>query len=272
MKNKNEYLGVPIDEKIVPFPNFGSVLLQHAREFPDKIALQFKNRNYSYKALLEECLSLPLSDKIVQLSFMSIENDLIILLSCLCLGIPFKLDFKGSSNLILKDLEKNEIQIKYFEPPYVRLDDKAFILNENYEFSQYNVLVASQAIGNAFKLFRDGAAYCPENISSITDLVFGVLGPLYFAKSIYFTFNDNPDFYQYAWNRMIKSDLRDAVMVTNHDSNHKNIFRLKNSFEQALGLGKVISPNGKGVVFLGFELDNDVPKGHCLGNQINDNE
>ncbi|MDK2975719.1 MAG: hypothetical protein PWP06_194 [Candidatus Marinimicrobia bacterium] len=37
------YLGIPYDEEIVPFPNFGTVLIQHRRYLPDKPAFIWKD-------------------------------------------------------------------------------------------------------------------------------------------------------------------------------------------------------------------------------------
>ncbi len=37
------YLGIPYDEEIVPFPNFGTVLIQHRRYLPDKPAFIWEN-------------------------------------------------------------------------------------------------------------------------------------------------------------------------------------------------------------------------------------
>jgi hypothetical protein len=44
------YLGIPYDEEIVPFPNFGTVLIQHRRYLPDKPAFVWKNVSpFTYK-------------------------------------------------------------------------------------------------------------------------------------------------------------------------------------------------------------------------------
>lgn len=257
MMAKNEYLGVPFDEKLVPFPNFGSVLMQHAREFPDKIVFYSAKQTVTYSQLLQFCI------------LFDVENDqkgLLSLIAKLYRGINSKLNF--DEPLHIENISLNELQeIDFFEPPYVRLDDKAIILNKKYEFSQYNVLVAAQAVGNAFKLFREGAAYCPPKIVSISDLLFGVLAPLYFGKTIHFVKNEEPDIYQYAWNTEIKSNLRDAVIVSERDD-IKNAYRLEKSFEQVLGLGKIVSPEGNEVVMLGFELVDGEPMGHCLGKVV----
>jgi hypothetical protein len=269
MNSNNEYLGVPFEEKLVPFPNFASVLLQHAREFPIKIALSFKDTDITYSQLLQFCITAEIKECYEQdLTFGNARTDLLPLLVMLYRGTPFKLNFERN----VKDVDEYQIgdinEIDFFDPPHVKLDDKAFVLNGEYEFSQYNVLVAAQAVGQAFKLFRDGAAYCPKSVFGIEDMIFGILAPLYFAKSIYFYEIDKPDFFQYAWNGVIESNLRDAVMVTNEVNYHENVFRLRNNFEEALGLGEAIGPDGKAVQFLGFEIIDGEPGGHCLGRKV----
>ena len=248
------YLNIPYDEHIIPFPNFASVILQHAREFPDKIVFYSAKQKITYSQLLQYCISF------------DIRNDhkgILSLIAKLYNGIPFELKFEDP--LSIENISLAELQdIDFFKPPYVRLDNKAITLNGQYEFSQYNVLVAAQAVGNAFKLFREGAAYCPTELNAVSDLVFGVLAPLYFAKSIYFAKNEEPNFYQYAWNAEFESNLRDAVIVSDRDD-IKNAYRLQKSFEQVLGLGKIISPNGEEVQLLGFEIKDGEPRGHCIG-------
>jgi hypothetical protein len=268
MNSNNEYLGVPFEEKLVPFPNFASVLLQHAREFPQKIALIFEDRAYTYLDLLKECLSYNINDVEYEINLVQVQDSIILILALLTQGKNFKLDFLKSGTYVREKSSKIYNEIDYFDPPYVKLDDKAFLLKDKYEFSQYNVLIAAQAVGQAFKLFRDGAAYCPKSVFGIEDMIFGILAPLYFAKSIYFYKIDKPDFFQYAWNGVIESNLRDAVMVTNEVNYHENVYRLRNNFEQALGLGEAIGPDGKAVQFLGFEIIDGEPRGHCLGRKV----
>ncbi len=266
---KTDYLNIPVVEHIVPFPNFGSVLLQHAREFPDKPALIFEGKAYTYLELLKECLTYKIEKDIeYEVELNHVQDNIILILALLTQGSAFKLNFLKSGTYIREESTKGFTDIDYFDPPYVRLDDKAFTLKGKYEFSQYHVLVAAQAVGKAFKLFREGAAYCPQSVFGIEDLTFGILAPLYFAKSIYFYDVKTPDLFQYAWNGVIKSNLRDAVMVTNEVNYHENVYRLVNSFEQALGLGEVKGRDGNAVEFLGFEIEHGEPKGHCLGIEI----
>jgi hypothetical protein len=268
MNSNNEYLGVPFEEKLVPFPNFASVLLQHAREFPEKIVLSFKNSTITYSQLLQFCMTAEINECYEKdLTFGNVHVDLLPLLAMLYRGTPFKLNF-GLNQIDTEKYQIGDINgIDFFEPPHVKLDDKAFVLNGEFEFSQYNLLVAAQAVGQAFKLFREGAAYCRPEFEGIADLIFGVFAPLYFGKSIYFVQHDTPDFFQYAWKGIIESNLRDTVMLTKTD-NIKQAFRLVESFDQALGLGRVISPNGEEVQLLGYEIVDGQPRGHCLGKTI----
>ena len=273
MKDTRRFLDIPYEEHIIPFPNFASVLLQHARVFPAKPVFVSDKVSMTYSELLEMSLTLGLPrDKRIHLSFNSLCDDLLILMALLYQGIPFSIDFKKESSIQLADLKNNDLQVNQFEPPYVRLDDEAFILNNEYCFSQYNVMVAAQSVGNAFKLFREGAAYCPHHIHQISDLIFGILAPIYFAKTIHLSKRDGGNIYQYAWNDTINSTLRDNASVFLDPSDEKNIYRLITPFDQALGLGKIIDPAGKTVNLLGFELDESrevpTPRGHCIGTKI----
>lgn len=270
-KKRNEFLDIPYSEHIVPFPNFASVIMQHAREFPDKMALDFNTKSYTYSELLQTCLALKLKADIT-LSMKDTENDLILLLALLLQGISFNLDFEANSTLKLNEIKRQKKDIHYFEPPYVRLDDKAMTLNKEFCFSQYNILVAAQAIGNAFKLFRPGNALCPLSITSIADLSFGILAPLYFAKSIYFEQKDDKNYFQYSWKIQVESDLRDASTILCDTETNKKAYTLKKSFDMVLGLGPVMSPKGEMVKLLGLDIEEVKGEwkvlGHCLGDKL----
>jgi len=270
-KKRNEFLDIPYAEHIVPFPNFASVIMQHAREFPDKMALGFNSKSYTYSELLQTCLELELKTNLT-LSMKDIENDLILLLALLLQGIPFNLNFEANTTLKLNKIKRQKKDIHYFEPPYVRLDDEAMTLNKEFCFSQYNILVAAQAIGNAFKLFRPGNALCPLSIISIADISFGVLAPLYFAKSIYFDHIGEKNYFQYSWNIQIESNLRDASTILFMAKTNLKAYTLKKSFDEILGLGPVISPKGEMVKLLGLDIEEVKGEwkvsGHCLGEKL----
>ncbi|MFA6619209.1 MAG: hypothetical protein WCT23_09095 [Candidatus Neomarinimicrobiota bacterium] len=255
-RNGTKYLNIPDVEKLVAFPNFATVLLQHAREVPQKSALKFENSDYTYLALTKFCSNIELPEKKISLSMRNIKNDLLLLLACLYQGKQIDLNFNRDTNLVLDELKIADDELKYFEPPYVKLDDPALILNDTYHFTQYKVLLAAKAVGNALHLFRDGASYCPAEILSIKDLLFAVLAPLFFAKSIEFTFNKEINHYHYAWNRTIDSDLRDCATVFFQEKRDNN-YTLKESFDQAMGLGPLFHPSGSLVELLGYELFQD---------------
>lgn len=256
MKNNSkspDYLDIPDVEKLVPFPNFATILLQHAREFPDKVALKFDNKKYTYLELTKFCSNVDISNKDIIISMNNIANDLPILLSCFYQGYKVDLNFNTDTNTRLDELKVSNHELKYFEPPYVKLDDSALVLNSKYHFTQYKVLLAAQAIGKAFNLFREGKSYCLPDISNISDLVFGVLAPLYFSKTIEFTFNSEVNYYQYAWKKSIESNLRDSAAVFTDEFKKGNYF-LKQKFDKAMGIGPLIDPLGNLVELLGYEL------------------
>ncbi|MDZ7795600.1 MAG: hypothetical protein U5N56_00490 [Candidatus Marinimicrobia bacterium] len=99
MSNEHEFLDIPCDEHIVPFPNTAAVIMQHAREFPERTAFQFPDSSYTYSELLGICrnISLPENTGIV-LSFKDIQNSLMLMLALLYRGIPFHLDLGKNTN------------------------------------------------------------------------------------------------------------------------------------------------------------------------------
>jgi non-ribosomal peptide synthetase component E (peptide arylation enzyme) len=116
MNSNNEYLGVPFEEKLVPFPNFASVLLQHAREFPQKIALIFEDRAYTYLDLLKECLSYNINDVEYEINLVQVQDSIILILALLTQGKNFKLDFlkSGTMKLIILTPLMSSLTIKHF--------------------------------------------------------------------------------------------------------------------------------------------------------------
>ncbi len=244
---------IPTVEKLVPFPNFATVLLQHAREFPEKIALNFTDEFLTYQALAEYCESVCFIDGVISISMLNPKEDLRILLACLYQGKTFDLNFSKESKYDIKNVKIGE-KLKYFEPPYVKLDDTALTLNAKHTFDQYKVLLAAQAIGKAFRLFRPGAAYCPLDITTVSDLVFGVLAPLYNCKTIEFAFNKEKNHYQYSWRHEIVSDLRDNAFIFPKNASTQG-YLLLDSFDYAMGLGPIQAPNGQIMELLGYEFE-----------------
>ena len=136
-KKRNEFLDIPYAEHIVPFPNFATVIMQHAREFPDKIALGFNSRSYTYFELIKTCLALDLNSNIT-LSMKDPENDLIIILALLVQGISFKLDFKADTILQLDKIKQGDLgkSISRLVPA-----GKALFGDEYYEVHTYGTFI-----------------------------------------------------------------------------------------------------------------------------------
>ena len=289
MNTERRFLDIPYDEHIVPFPNTASVLMQHAREFPNNPALCFSNHSYTYASLLQQCLHAEISTQNdIVLSMNDTENSILLMLILLVQGIPFHLNFSGSTSVSLSDLQFRKTKNDNIVLPFVRLDDKALILNNLYQFSQYNLLVAAQAVGNAFKLFRPGDAVCALPLSSIADITFGILAPLYFGKTIHFDIKNPANAVlegnaQYAWTKNIKPNISYHENISMRDSSIvclqseqflpvKNVYYLIKSFDQAAGLGPVTDNTGKQIFLLGTDIekpDTDwVIRGHCMGSSI----
>ncbi len=290
MTDSRTFLDIPYDEHIVPFPNTAAVLMQHAREFPDKPALCFRDKTYTYAALRDLCLSADLSALNGAKPLVSLhdtQNGLLLMLILLSRGIPFDLDPQAATHVRAAELPLTEKVPGDFEPPFVHLDDTAMVLDGTYRFSQYNLLVAAQAAGIAFKLFRNGDAVSALPLASVRDLVFGVLGPLYFAKTVRFSADPGAEVLagraQYAWCADILPDapllsgglLRDAHMLFSREypetlspyARYMPVY-----FDQAAGLGPVTDLEGNLMNFLGVDIGRDgeawTCEGHALGQTI----
>jgi len=270
MSDQRSFLDIPYDERIVPFPNLASVLMQHAREFPDKTALCFAGKQYSYSNLLTKCNygRLVRQEKHIRISLKDTEDGLLLIIYCLYHGIVFHLDPSEETNTTFgNDAEMTDNDP---EPPYVQPDDPALILNDTYSFSQYNLMVAAQAVGRTFKLFRPGDAVTLLPLTDISDLVFGVLAPLYFAKTIRFDIPDPASELlrgkaQYAWCRHVLPEMpvlsdammRDARMIFRcefPEALSPCACRLVTAFEHAAGLGPLLDHRGDILPLPGVEI------------------
>ena len=150
-------------------------------------------------------------------------------------------------------------------------------------------MVAAQAVGKALKLFRPGHAVCALPLSSVSDLVLGVLAPFYYAKTIRFDCNDpaNEVFSgtaQYAWCKDIVPEilpadttarLRDASLVFScvpPDVPGLPVYRLLTAFDHAAGLGPLMDKDGNILSLPGMEIIRDGNtwniRGHVLGQRI----
>jgi hypothetical protein len=201
MEKRHTFLDIPYEEHIVPFPNTAAMIMQHAREFPDRTVFRFTDKDYSYGRLLELCRTFCPDQTHFELSFGNIESELILMICLLFWGIPFELRFDGPPHPSPYHFSTTATDT---EIPDVRLDSPAFTLDTRYCFSQYNMLAAAQGLGRSFHLFRPGDACCVLPLKSLTDLLFAVLAPLYFAKSIRFDCTDPAikvfkGHAQYAW-------------------------------------------------------------------------
>lgn len=285
MSSEHEFLDIPGDEHIVPFPNAAAVIMQHAREFPERAALVFKDARYTYRDILEQCQKTIIPDRDIRISLKDPEHDLLLIILLLYHGKVFHLDLKAATNIRPENLPQREVTENERELPFVRLDDPALILKGHYRFTQYNLLVAAQAAGNTFKLFRPGDAVCSLPLNSMTDLCFGILAPLYFAKSLRF---DRPDpagevlkgTAQYAYAGLTapsipldnKELLRDAAILfkARREAFSSPVsFYIEEEIPYAAGLTPVTNNEGDPLSFLGAEMEkkNDswIIRGHCVG-------
>lgn len=222
--DRHTFLDIPFEEHVVPFPNFAAVLMQHARKDPEKNALIFSGISFSYGDILNFCQkNIPQKGSFL-FNIHDPQKELLPILALLYHGIPFSLDFISGKGAVLPEFEsQNDINT---DIPFVQHDQDALILNRKWRFSQYNLLAASQAVGRVFHLFRPGNACSLLPVNSMQDLLFALLAPLYFGKSIYFD-KENPAAEllsgkaQYAWCKDMSPDfsthekplLRDAAML-----------------------------------------------------------
>lgn len=273
MDQRRTFLDIPYKEHIVPFPNTAAVILQHARVFPEKIAFRFKDRSCTYADILNNCLTFKVTanDRPL-LSFRDPEESLISLLALLYQGIPFDLNFQAECDRIsaaFTEQHKKENR----DIPFIRLDDEACRLNDKYLFSQYNLLAAAQTLGRAFRLFRPGDACCALPIQSMSDLLFAVLAPFYYAKSILFdTANPAEEVLnakaQYAWCREIfpaylpedKKLLRDAAMLFKTEKQNTSLpaaYYLSLEDDSAAGLAVIRNASGDIIPLPGCDILRD---------------
>lgn len=270
MDQRRTFLNIPHEEHIVPFPNTAALILQHAREFPEKIAFRFKDRTSTYAHILNYCLTFKVREnERPLLSFRDPEKSLFLLLALLYQGIPFDLNFHAECDRISFTFAVEQTR----DIPFIRPDDEACILNETYLFSQYNLLVAAQAVGRAFRLFRPGDACCALPIQSMNDLLFAVLAPLYFAKSIRFdTTNPAEEVLnakaQYAWCREVfpatlpkaKELLRDAALLIRTEKQNATLpaaYYLSRTDDSAAGLAIIYDVSGEIVPLPGCDFVRD---------------
>ncbi len=233
---RRSFLDIPYEEYTVPFPNTAALIQQQAREFPDRIAFRFEKCSHTFSDILQFCLRFRNREsETALLCFRRPQEDLLPMLALLYHGIPFDLNFSAEQSRLDYELISEEIS-GTMDLPFIGPENDAFILNDTYLFSQYNILVAAQNLGRVFHLFRPGDACSYPEITTMSDLLFGILAPFYFAKSIDFN-AENPaeevlkGKAQYAWSKGVlprslpkeRKILRDAALVFWTDKTSEDI-------------------------------------------------
>lgn len=285
--DRHTFLDIPFEEHVVPFPNFAAVLMQHARKHPGKNALVFSGTSFSYGDILNFCQKNIPGKSPFLFTIQDAQQELLPMLVLLYHGIPFRLDFISGDSTLLPEFEsRNNINT---DIPYVQPDQDAVILNGKWLFSQYNLLAASQAVGRAFHLFRPGNACSLLPLTCMRDLLFGLLAPLYFGKSIYFD-KDNPAAAlleakaQYAWcgdklpdfSDYNKPLLRDSAMLFSAalpDAAHDVSYYVSEADDAAAGLAIIRNVNGEILSLPGCDIVKTKSgayqiNGHALGRAL----
>lgn len=277
---KNDFLDIPSDELLVPFPNFGAVLMQHGRNLGGKTAMDLESGPISYAQLLLFCRTHTSQDLSPACGLTSYSQSILNFIACLYHGIAVHLEFKNTIpiKMVAPDMLSEDV-------PYVRLSTQALSLTEKgqkYSYTQYHLLCAAQAVGKAFHLFREGDALLFSQLSTLTDLTAGLLACLYYGKTT--RFSDAPDlesffqgktqyvytpvldqFKKTADSRVLKNS---AVLCCSNNSgtNAGFIYRLT-PHPACSGLGNIMDSNGNYIQLLGLNNpqdsnSDDEPSGH----------
>jgi|GEM_PF-3572273 len=245
----HEFLGIPYDEEVVPFPNFGTVMIQHRRYLPDKTAFSwFKKESFTFyqwssyvRALSDELIKTGLNSATPVLVERVLKPESVLLFHALLDGGIPAVVLSGEDQIsdFPEDLTpvaikgyisrmfsvKNISGIKPFhiilsqipevdEPlkiPYVRLDNPAVYARVNHvwaEYSQYNILSASQSVGKELSLFREGRVSISKKISDLSDWLFAVLTPFYYGSEVRF----NEPFHEGDIEKIIKAKESQVVI------------------------------------------------------------
>lgn len=283
---KSDFINIPQDELLVPFPNFGAVLMQHARVMGTKTALNLGSGPVSYAQLLHFCRTHICEDISPEFGLDSYSDAVLDLIACLYHGRTLQFEF--GKDIPIKMISPYPVSI---DVPYVRLSTPALTFSDEsgkYEYSQYHLLCAAQAVGNAFHLFREGDAVLFSKISSITDLTAGLLACLYFGKTIHFEeiisleslFQAKVQYvYTAVLEKYISADskkiLRDGAVLcckNNSGTNADFIYKLSPT-PGCSGLGNIIDSDGNYIKLLGLNnpqdgIMNNEPSGHICVDPI----
>ncbi|HDT12505.1 MAG TPA: hypothetical protein ENO01_02490 [Candidatus Marinimicrobia bacterium] len=251
----HQYLGIPYDEEVVPFPNFGTVLIQHRRYLPDKRSFSwFQKESYTFfqwsscvRALSRQLIESGLNGSTPVLVDREPKPESILLFHALLdAGIPaviiskeehlvdfpddlFPVAIEGYmavkfpvkkisgiqfSNLILSNIPHIDDPL---EIPCVRLDYPAVYARVNNvwaEYSQYNILSASQSVGKELSLFREGRVSFSKTINDLSDWLLAVITPFYYGSEVRF---DEP--FHVANTEKILKEKECQVVVADIDPN-----------------------------------------------------
>lgn len=224
-------LGIPYDEEMVPFPNFGTVMIQHRRYLPDKNAFiwddgpvfTFREWGDAVRTLSEELKSAGLNaGKPLLMKPENKPENILLFHALLDGGIPavpvFDMFSEDSFPVALRKISGTfnqfpripgvlslerireiiricpEISDTLKTPP-VRLDHPALFLffQDTWgEFCQYNLLCAAQSVGKKLALFREGETLWTRKIHDAPDWLFATLFSFYYGRTIRFSDSFNP--------------------------------------------------------------------------------
>ena len=240
----HDFNGIPYIEKIVPFPNFHTVLLQHVQLNSERVIFKSDSLKITVRELknaVDALTNIFLSRKMkpgdkLEYIFTASILDYVYLLAFLDFGFRVKISFNSddhgqsrirkdngeSFNLPnIRELLKLSVgSNNSSDIPFVTLDSPAIIYDipdiGELTFTQYNIMAAAQSLGKVFSLFRPGDALLSVKTESITQLMHGFFTPYYWGKTLIFFDYDldkimhafkNKDL-QYAYLPELKNGLR----------------------------------------------------------------
>jgi len=195
----HSFYGIPYREKTVPFPNFDTLIRQHAGMIPEQILLHDGSESLSYGdlwSIIRGSIAASRSSSVDKLQKFRITGtlvnyaELLILWSVgTALQFEFRNDEEVSESLTLTDLssrrisENKEIPVPYITPDKTLCRWTSPIFGD-VNFSHYNIMAAAQSLGAALELHRPGEAVIPRCPASLSVLMLMFLAPLYYGKTI----------------------------------------------------------------------------------------
>ncbi len=193
----HEFQGIPYSEKIVVFPNFHTVVLQHLQLHPDKICFQDGENPLTYRHLSEGISALMdsyeregiKSGDRASLPFSGDGASFTRLLAMWNMGIVVQIHFtdRPSSGAMPEPngpaFEERPIPYLTLDRPACRFESPVF---GPVHFSAYNILAAAQSLGRVFHLFRDGDTLVTAPPATLSDLMLSYIVPYFWGKTIHF--------------------------------------------------------------------------------------